>query len=476
MQFKDLRLIEPIVRAVASQGYTAPTPIQSKSIPHILSGRDMLGCARTGTGKTGAFALPILQRLAASLPDEEPSGQQPNSRRRRGRGRHPQQPSSRLPRALILCPTRELASQIIESFCAYGRNLPLRHTSIFGGVSQYHQVRSLQNGVDVLAATPGRLMDLMEQGHVDLSAIEVFVLDEADRMLDMGFIHDIRKIADEVPSNRQSLLFSATMPAEIRRLADRLLHDPVFVEVDPESTTAEHVTQSVYHVSQANKPILLERLLVEGSMDRTLVFTRTKHGADKIVHRLKHSGIRAVAIHGNKSQSARTHALNGFKAGRSDVLVATDIASRGIDVDEITHVVNFDIPNLPESYVHRIGRTARAGASGMAVSFCGVEEIRDLKAIERLIKQPIDVNEDHRDLTHQTPSAQSPRRSGGGGHGLSGNSSSKQRSFNGRNKMKSRNSTNTNNGGGRNSRPRRNSGPAKAVSTTKRRGRRRTMK
>ncbi len=418
MKFEDLRLIEPLVRAVAAEGYTAPTPIQAKAIPDILAGRDLLGCARTGTGKTGAFALPILQRLAGQR-HESRDGQhdepRPGGRQNgRPRGRRNDRPTMRLPRALILCPTRELASQILESFRTYGRNLPLRHTAIFGGVSQFHQVKALRGGIDVLVATPGRLLDLMGQGLIDLSAVEVFVLDEADRMLDMGFINDIRKIMDRVPTQRQSLLFSATMPGEIRRLADTMLNDPVFVQVDPADSTATCITQSVYHVSRSNKPVLLARLISGGSMDRTLVFTRTKHGADKVVRVLQRSGIDAVAIHGNKSQNARTHALNGFKTGRSSVLVATDIASRGIDVEEITHVVNFDIPNLPESYVHRIGRTARAGASGIAVSFCDDEEVGDLKAIERLIRQPIDVNEDQPDLTHAAPTHTRAPSSGGG--------------------------------------------------------------
>ncbi len=399
MTFSDLRLIEPIVRAVAAEGYAAPTPIQSQAIPAVLAGRDVLGCARTGTGKTAAFALPILQLLAASAPSH--SGGQQN----RGRGSHGQRGHgpTRRPRCLILCPTRELASQIGESFSVYGRHLQIRNTVIFGGVGQHHQVRALRAGVDVLVATPGRLIDLMQQGFIDLGAIEIFVLDEADRMLDMGFIHDIRRIIERVPGKRQSLLFSATMPGEIRRLADTMLSEPVFIEADPVASTGAAVTQSVYHVMKSNKPALLERLLRDSAMERTLVFTRTKHGADKVVRSLQRGGIDAVAIHGNKSQNARTHALNGFKSGRSSVLVATDIASRGIDVDEITHVVNFDIPNLPESYVHRIGRTARAGASGSAVSFCDSEEIGDLRAIERLIKQPLDVNVDHSDLTHSAP-------------------------------------------------------------------------
>ncbi len=406
MKFAALGLSEPIVRAVAAEGYAAPTPIQSKAIPEVIAGRDLLGCARTGTGKTGAFALPILHRLASAQLEQSQGPRAHSNGRGRNGGRRRSEPVARLPRALILAPTRELASQIVESFRTYGRHLPLRSAAIFGGVSQHGQVRALRDGVDVLAATPGRLLDLMQQGLVDLSRVEIFVLDEADRMLDMGFINDIRKIIERLPHERQSLLFSATMPAEIRRLADTMLNEPVFVQVDPADSTAVSITQSVYHVSRANKPELLERLLRSGGMDRTLVFTRTKHGADKVVRLLARGGINAAAIHGNKSQNARTHALNGFKNGRSAVLVATDIASRGIDVDEITHVVNYDLPNLPECYVHRIGRTARAGASGTAVSFCDQEELGDLKAIERLIRQQLDVSADHADLTQAPPTHQ----------------------------------------------------------------------
>jgi ATP-dependent RNA helicase RhlE len=390
MRFHELRLTEPIVRAVAAQGYTTPTPIQKKAIPEALAGKDVLGCARTGTGKTGAFALPILHRLA---------GPARNDRRSRG------------PRALVVCPTRELATQIRESFVAYGRHLPLRHAVVFGGVSQAGQVRALRAGVDVLVATPGRLLDLMEQGLVDLRAVEVLVLDEADRMLDMGFIRDIRRIVERVPSRRQTLLFSATMPAEIRRLADAMLRDPVFVKASPVASTAEAVAQTVYLVARKDKPALLERLLGHEAMGRTLVFTRTKHGADKLVRKLRRSGIEAGAIHGNKTQNARTRALDGFKSGGTPVLVATDIASRGIDVDEITHVVNFDMPNVPETYVHRIGRTARAGASGIALSFCDHEEVADLRAIERLIGTPLDVVGDERDLAAAAPAP--PRQRNG---------------------------------------------------------------
>jgi ATP-dependent RNA helicase RhlE len=396
MRFHELRLAEPIVRAVAAEGYTIPTPIQAKAIPAVIAGKDVLGCARTGTGKTAAFALPILNRLAGS------TGASRKHRLRPGRK----------PRALVLCPTRELATQILASFRGYGRNLPLRHAVVFGGVSQVPQVRDIRAGIDVLVATPGRLLDLMGQGVIDLSAIEMLVLDEADRMLDMGFIHDIRRIEGHLPSPRQTLLFSATMPAEIRRLADSLLRDPVFAQASPPASTVGTISQSVYLVARKSKPILLERLLRQETMERTLIFTRTKYGADKLVRSLRRSGIGAGALHGNKSQNARTRALDSFKSGGTPVLIATDIASRGIDVDDITHVVNFDIPNIPESYVHRIGRTARAGASGIALSFCDHEELASLRAIERLIGMKLKVVE-------QTPTSgadTSARRQAGYGH------------------------------------------------------------
>ncbi len=416
MKFTELGLAEPIVRSVASEGYTTPTPIQNKAIPEILAGRDVLGCAQTGTGKTGAFALPILQRLGKPAPGRNHSTPTPQAhphgkRIRRG----DRQRAESRPRVLVLAPTRELATQIHDSFRTYGRHLPLRHTVIFGGVSQFHQVRDLRNGVDVLVATPGRLLDLIGQGLVDLSGIEMFVLDEADRMLDMGFIRDIRKIAERLPDQRQTLLFSATMPGDIRRLADDMLDDPVFVQAARVAATADLVNQSIFLVSRPNKPKLLERLLLRPGMDRTLVFTRTKHGADKLVKLLKRAGINAGAIHGNKNQNARTRALNGFKAGSTPVLVATDIASRGIDVDEITHVVNFDMPNDAETYVHRIGRTARAGASGVALSFCDQEELGGLRAIERLIRKDLDINTDEPDLAFNPISTRSERGGSRGG-------------------------------------------------------------
>ena len=374
MKFADLRLAEPLVRAVTSEGYSTATPIQAQAIPHVLEGRDVLGCAQTGTGKTAAFALPILHRFAES---PRPHGTPVRVR------------------CLILSPTRELATQINDSFRAYGKFLKLRSAVIFGGVGQHSQVQALRNGLDVLVATPGRLVDLMGQGYVDLRGVEVFVLDEADRMLDMGFIHDVRKIAAQVPAKRQTLMFSATMPAEIRRLADTILRQPVSVQVTPPSTTVERIDQSVYFVQQRNKPVLLAHLVNELPMARALVFSRTKHGADRVVRQLHARGIRSEAIHGNKSQNARERALANFKSGKVPVLVATDIAARGIDIDDITHVVNYDLTHEPETYVHRIGRTGRAGASGVAVSFCDNDERENLAAIQKLIRRNIPVRNDH---------------------------------------------------------------------------------
>ena len=396
MKFQDLGLAEPIVRAIAAEGYVTPTPIQIKAIPHVLAGSDLLGCAQTGTGKTGAFAMPILHRLGVNLTSH-------GSRAKAAQHRI---------RALVLCPTRELASQIAESFGAYGRQLPLRHLAIFGGVRQHHQVRALKSGVDILIATPGRLFDLMNQGFVDLRSVEVFVLDEADRMLDMGFVDDIRKIVRCLPQQRQTLLFSATMPAEIRGLANSITHRPVHVQVATAASTVQTVSQSVYFVSRRSKTALLRHLLKNRGMARTLVFTRTKHGADRVVRELQRSGIHAEAIHGNKSQNARTRALSSFKSSTPPVLVATDIASRGIDVDEITHVINFDMPNVPETYIHRIGRTARAGASGVAVSFCDYDERNDLKSIERLIRKQIDVNTDEPDYANERSPSPDERAGG----------------------------------------------------------------
>jgi ATP-dependent RNA helicase RhlE len=374
MQFVDLELIPPLLRAVREEGYESPTPIQEQAIPPILAGRDVLGCAQTGTGKTAAFALPILQRLAAS----------PGPRR----GRRPI-------RALVLTPTRELAAQIGESFATYGRHLPLTHTVIFGGVNQRPQALALERGIDVLVATPGRLLDLHGQGLVDHGRVEVFVLDEADRMLDMGFVHDVRRVVATIPARRQTLLFSATMPQDILELAATVLTDPVDVAVAPPATTVELVEQSVYFVEKKEKRELLEHLLEDRSITRTLVFSRTKHGANRIVKNLAQAGVVALAIHGNKSQGARERALEGFKRGEVRVLVATDLAARGLDVEDITHVINYDIPNVPETYVHRIGRTARAGATGRAISFCEEEERPYLVDVQRLIGQHVPVVEDH---------------------------------------------------------------------------------
>jgi ATP-dependent RNA helicase RhlE len=376
LTFSELGLAEPIQRAVSTEGYESPTPIQAQAIPLVIQRHDLFGCAQTGTGKTAAFALPILHRLHSSRPAQ-------------GQGRRI--------RALVLSPTRELAAQIAESFCAYGRNTPLRNTVIFGGVNQNPQVKALRNGVDILVATPGRLLDLMNQGHVDLRAVEIFVLDEADRMLDLGFFPDIRKIVARLSTERQTLLFSATMPADIRQLAQSILRDPVNVHVAPVSSAAERIEQGVYHVPKRNKPALLRHILRGQPDARSLVFTRTKRGADKVVRELLKSGIRAAAIHGDKSQAQRERALDSFRSSRLPVLVAPDIAARGIDVDGVSHVFNYDVPNVAETYVHRIGRTARAGASGIALSFCDPEERGDLKAIERLIRRTLAVQSDHPD-------------------------------------------------------------------------------
>ena len=364
MLFKDLNLVEPILSALKAKGYEEPTPIQAAAIPSVLEGRDVLGCAQTGTGKTAAFALPILHNLVTK----------------------PAQKSGGI-RVLVLSPTRELAVQIGESFNAYGRGLKTRVATVFGGVSDMPQKQKLRQGVDILVATPGRLMDLYEQRAFNFDKIEVFVLDEADRMMDMGFIHDVRRIASLVPAQRQTLFFSATMPPEIRALAKNLLRDPVNVEVTPVSSAAVKIDQAVYMVSRHNKPSLLRHLLSDTSIRRALVFTRTKHGADRVCKTLERYRIFAEALHGNKTQGARQRALNNFKSGQTRVLIATDIASRGIDVTDISHVFNFDLPEVPETYVHRIGRTARAGASGIAFTFCDSDERSYLKSIERLTRQ-----------------------------------------------------------------------------------------
>ena len=374
MAFTKLELIEPILKALSDEGYTTPTPIQQQSIPLVLERRDLLGCAQTGTGKTAAFAIPILQILHQEKEAE------------RGRKQI---------KALILTPTRELAIQIDESFAAYGKYTGLTHMVIFGGVSQFHQTNQLKNGVDILVATPGRLLDLMSQGFIGLQHLKIFVLDEADRMLDMGFIHDVKRVIIKLPAKRQTLFFSATMPPEIQTLANVLLTNPAKVEVTPVSSTVDAIDQSLFHVDKNNKPGLLLYLLKSEKVVSALVFTRTKHGADKVVKILHKENITAAAIHGNKSQNARQHALSNFKNGNLRVLVATDIAARGIDIDELTHVINFELPNVPETYVHRIGRTGRAGNTGIAFSFCDHEEHTELKDIQKLIGKNIPVVDSH---------------------------------------------------------------------------------
>ncbi len=374
MTFKELNLIEPILKAVADEGYEAPSPIQIEAIPPLLEGKDLLGCAQTGTGKTAAFAIPILQRLFKATYD--------NAKKRKIK-------------ALILTPTRELALQISESFKSYGRYTGLKTTVIFGGVGQAPQVTELRNGVDILVATPGRLGDLIGQGLCNVSHIDMFVLDEADRMLDMGFVHDIKKLIVHLPKERQTLLFSATMPKEIAALASSMLRNPVTVEVTPVSSTVDTINQVVYFVDKPNKGLLLKELLKNKDIVSVLIFSRTKHGADKICKLLCSVGITASAIHGNKSQNARQNALNDFKNGNIRALVATDIAARGIDVDNLSHVINYDLPEVPETYVHRIGRTGRAGLSGNAISFCDFDEKAYLKDIEKLIDKDIPTMTDH---------------------------------------------------------------------------------
>lgn len=374
MSFENLNLIEPILKALKTEGYTTPTPIQAQAIPLLLNRRDVLGCAQTGTGKTAAFAIPIIQLLTQD--------------RNLASGK-------RVIRSLILTPTRELAIQIGESFESYGRHTNLKYKVIFGGVNQHSQVESLRSGIDVLIATPGRLLDLMNQKYVHLNDIQFFVLDEADRMLDMGFVNDVKKVIVKLPSKRQSLFFSATMPPVIVQLASTILVNPAKVEVTPVSSTANTINQVVYFVDKDNKRHLLMDILKDKSIERALVFTRTKHGADRVAKDLTKAGIHSQAIHGNKSQNARQAALSNFKAKITRVLVATDIAARGIDIDELTHVINYELPNVPESYVHRIGRTGRAGASGIAIAFCDAEEKEYLKDINKLIGKEIPVIADH---------------------------------------------------------------------------------
>lgn len=385
MTFKDLHIIEPILKAFREEGYTHPTPIQEQAIPILLRGKDLLGCAQTGTGKTAAFAAPILQHLYLD--------------------KH-QNIGKRKIKVLVVTPTRELAIQIADSFTTYGKFTGIKNTVIFGGVKQGTQTDALRKGVDVLVATPGRLLDLMNQGFITLKNVEYFVLDEADHMLDMGFIHDIRKIITKLPDIRQSLFFSATMPNAIMSLSRNILGKPEKVTIMPEQATAEKVDQAVYFVSKRGKIKLLIHLLKTEEVSSVLIFSRTKHGANKIVKLLARADIKAVAIHGNKSQGARQKALNDFKSGNIGVLVATDIAARGIDVEELSHVINYDLPNIPETYIHRIGRTARAGASGIALSFCDMEEKAYLRDIQRLIDQIIPVVTDHPFIDESTDETQ----------------------------------------------------------------------
>ncbi len=400
MSFENLKLIEPILRALKTEGYTTPTPIQEQAIPIILQQRDLLGCAQTGTGKTAAFAIPILQLLYQD------------------RLQHKEQKTIK---ALILTPTRELAIQINESFAAYGKHTGLKHLVIFGGVSQNPQVDALRRGVDILVATPGRLLDLVNQRYVHLEHVKMLILDEADRMLDMGFVNDVKKIISRVPAKRQTLLFSATMPNEIQQLANSILTKPEKVEVTPVSSTADTIQQSVFYVEKGDKKNLLIHVLKDKDIKTALVFTRTKHGADKVVKDLVRAGITAEAIHGNKSQNARQRALTNFKNRSTRVLIATDIAARGIDIDELTHVINYELPNVPETYVHRIGRTGRAGLDGIALSFCDAEEMEYLKDIHKLIAKQIPVEEAHPYPMSAKAMAAAPQAAAAAGQGKGGN-------------------------------------------------------
>ena len=385
--FENMNLIQPLLTAIAQCGYQTPTPIQRETIPPVLSGKDVLGCAQTGTGKTAAFALPILQRLMENKPKGRPI------------------------RSLILTPTRELALQIYENFVAYGKKLPLRSCVIFGGVGQQPQVDALRKGVDVLVATPGRLNDLIGQGHISLAELEIFVLDEADRMLDMGFIHDVKRVIAQLPKQRQTLFFSATMPQDVEKLALSILTNPVTVKVDPVSSTVDTIRQFLYLVDKANKRHLLAELLKKPNIESALVFTRTKHGADRVVRELSKAGIAAKAIHGDKSQNARQEALSQFKKGKIHVLVATDIAARGIDIAGLSHVFNYDLPNEPEAYVHRIGRTGRAGHDGVAISFCCIDEMKQLSDIEKLINKKLTRLESQWPMQVFTETVKQPRMS-----------------------------------------------------------------
>ncbi|MCX2741655.1 DEAD/DEAH box helicase [Pontibacter anaerobius] len=407
MTFENLNLIEPILKALKTEGYTTPTPIQAKSIPLILEKKDLLGCAQTGTGKTAAFSIPILQLLHEKQGDDR---------------------GQRKIKALILTPTRELALQIGDSMAAYGKHTGLKHTVIFGGVPQKKQTDALRAGVDILIATPGRLLDLMAQKYVHLQHIELFVLDEADRMLDMGFVNDVKKVLKVLPEKKQSLFFSATMAPEIMKLSDSILVNPAKVEVTPVSSTANTIQQSVYYVKGPDKRKLLLHLLKDEEMESVLVFTRTKRGADRVAKDIAKAGVTAEAIHGNKAQNARVRALDNFKSRKTRVLVATDIAARGIDVDDLSHVVNYELPNEPETYVHRIGRTGRAGASGIALSFCGADEVPYLASIQKLISKNVPVIDNHpfpltaKDFAEAASTVKEQKKKGGrGGRGSWGN-------------------------------------------------------
>ena len=416
-------LISPILLALQTEGYTIPTPIQAQAIPQILAGKDLLGCAQTGTGKTAAFAIPILQLLEQHKLEGHKTGSNNNGIK-----------------VLILTPTRELAIQIDESFGAYGKNLRNRHAVIFGGVNQHSQVLALQRGLDIVIATPGRLLDLMNQGYVNLNNLTTFVLDEADRMLDMGFVHDVKRIITKIPAKRQTLFFSATMPSDIQQLANSILTNPAIVQVSPVSSTADTIQQKLYYVDKNNKKDLLFHLLKDPAINSALVFTRTKHGANKVAEHLVRMGIETQAIHGNKSQNARQEALNNFKSGRNRVLVATDIASRGIDIDELSHVINFELPNIPETYVHRIGRTGRAGFNGIAFSFCDPEEKEFLRDIHKVIGKQIPIENEHPfAMDPATPSVPPPKqnsnqpfRGGGYNRNNSGNSGNRSNNSNSR--------------------------------------------
>jgi len=400
MTFDNLNLIQPILDAIKRENYTNPTPIQAQAIPAVLEGRDIIGCAQTGTGKTAAFAIPIIQNIKLH---------------------HNSEQGRKAIKALIVSPTRELAIQIGEKFAAYGKTTSLKHAVIFGGVKQFHQVRALKGGVDIVVATPGRLLDLMNQGFINLGNLKILTLDEADRMLDMGFINDIKKILTKVPKKRQTLFFSATMPDAIRKLSQIILTNPVKISISPVNPSGENITQELYYVEKGNKKSLLIHVLEKNSISSALIFTRTKHGADKITKQIKMSGIRAEAIHGNKSQNYRQRALKNFKEKKTTVLVATDIASRGIDIDELSHVINYEIPNEPETYVHRIGRTGRAGARGIAISFCDQAEQSYVRDINKLINKSIPVMTDHpfrmtnlQPVGNKQQKPPSNRRGGGG--------------------------------------------------------------